>query len=175
MIGNCFLVSWNPFLGYRIQNISRLACNEGTLKVFPDVVLSNVYITLRPFFRPLVPTDSKDILDVKNYTSYAEFPGIIPRDGGFTGPRPTSDTHPHLMLDKTMTSVPKVMPGDTVFWHCDVVHSVELEHTGKDDSAVMYIPAMPTTPMNKAYVERQKESFLQSESAATSNKLASAR
>ncbi|KAJ3978757.1 hypothetical protein F5890DRAFT_1548062, partial [Lentinula detonsa] len=139
--------------------------HQGTLKVFPDVVLSNVYIILRPFFRPLVPTDSKDILDVKNCafdTSYAEFPGIIPRDGGFTGPRPTSDTHPHLMLDKTMTSVPKVMPGDTVFWHCDVVHSVELEHTGKDDSAVMYIPAMPITPMNKAYVERQKESFLQS-------------
>ncbi|KAJ3730940.1 hypothetical protein DFJ43DRAFT_1189621 [Lentinula guzmanii] len=138
--------------------------HQGTLKVFPDVVLSNAYIILRPFFRPLVPTDSKDILDVKNWaydTSYAEFPGIIPRDGGFTGPRPTSDTHPHLMLDKTMTSVPKVMPGDTVFWHCDVVHSVELEHTGKDDSAVMYIPAMPTTPMNKAYVERQKESFLQ--------------
>ncbi|KAJ3827220.1 hypothetical protein EV361DRAFT_167826 [Lentinula raphanica] len=138
--------------------------HQGTLKVFPNVVLSNAYIILRPFFRPLVPIDSKDILDVKNWAydiSYADFPGILPRDGGFTGPRPTPETHPHLMLEKTMTSVPKVMPGDAVFWHCDVVHSVELEHTGKEDSAVMYIPAMPTTPMNKAYVEKQKESFLQ--------------
>ncbi|KAJ3876883.1 hypothetical protein F5051DRAFT_504313 [Lentinula edodes] len=138
--------------------------HQGTLKVFPDVVLSNAYIILRPFFHPLVPVDSKDILDVKNWEyniTYADFPGIIPRDGGFTGPRPTPGTHPHLMLDKTMTSVPKVMPGDAVFWHCDVVHSVEPEHTGQEDSAVMYIPAMPTTPMNKAYVEKQKESFVQ--------------
>ena len=34
-----------------------------------------------------------------------------------------------------MTSVPKVNPGDMVFWHCDVVHSVEREHTGLEDSA----------------------------------------
>jgi hypothetical protein len=60
--------------------------------------------------------------------------------------------HPHLRLDKTMTSVPKVNPGDMVFWHCvskisssrlptsflcfqDVVHAVEEEHTGTGDSA----------------------------------------
>ena len=34
-----------------------------------------------------------------------------------------------------MTSVPHVKPGDTVFWHGDVVHSVEQEHTGQEDSA----------------------------------------
>lgn len=67
--------------------------------------------------------------------SYADFPGIIPHDGGFIGPRPTTEMHPHMMLDKTMTSVPKVFPGDTVFWHCDVVHSVEREHTGNEDSS----------------------------------------
>jgi hypothetical protein len=136
---------------------------QGTLKVFPDVLLSNAYIILRPFFRPLVPVESEGILDEKNWEydiSYAEFPGILPRDGGFTGPRPTKETHPHMMLDKTMTSVPKVMPGDAVFWHCDVVHAVEIEHTGKEDSAVMYIPAMPTTKMNASYVEKQKECFL---------------
>ncbi|KAF9072644.1 DUF1479-domain-containing protein [Rhodocollybia butyracea] len=140
---------------------------QGTLKVFPDVLLSNSYIILRPFFRPLVPTDSNEILDVKNWVfdiSYADFPGILPKEGGFTGPRPTPQTHPHMMLEKTMTSVPKVMPGDAVFWHSDVVHSVEIEHTGKEDSAVMYIPSMPTTPSNKAYVEKQKECFLQARS-----------
>lgn len=64
-----------------------------------------------------------------------QFHGIWPRDGGFAGPRPTPVLHPHLQLETTMTSVPKVHPGDMVFWHCDVVHSVELEHTGKGDSA----------------------------------------
>ena len=38
-----------------------------------------------------------------------------------------------------MISVPKVNPGDAVFWHCDVVHSVEEEHTGTGDSAGAYI------------------------------------
>ena len=84
-----------------------------------------------------------------------------------------------------MVSVPKVSPGDMVFWHCDVVHSVEQEHTGKEDSAgsfqfiyclqksralstndneprpaVMYIPAVPVTPQNLEYVKRQKDTFL---------------
>ncbi|KAK7461877.1 hypothetical protein VKT23_008311 [Stygiomarasmius scandens] len=143
--------------------MSETAPTQGTLKVFPDVLLSNAYLILRPFFRPLVPVDSKEILDAKNWEfdiSSPDFPGIIPRDGGYTGPRPTPDLHPHLFLEKTMTSVPKVMPGDTVFWHCDVVHSVEQEHTGMEDSAVMYIPAMPSCPLNQAYVERQKECFL---------------
>jgi hypothetical protein len=34
-----------------------------------------------------------------------------------------------------MISVPKVNPGDTVYWHCDVIHAVEREHTGSGDSA----------------------------------------
>ena len=34
-----------------------------------------------------------------------------------------------------MISVPKVYPGDAVFWHCDVVHAVEVEHNGTSDSA----------------------------------------
>jgi len=59
-----------------------------------------------------------------------------------------------------MTSIPAVNPGDTVFWHCDVVHAVEQEHTGSEDSAVMYIPAVPLTPANARYVEHQKDHFL---------------
>ena len=35
---------------------------------------------------------------------------------------------------------------------------------GKDDSTVMYIPAVPYTPANAAYVERQRESFLKGSS-----------
>ena len=29
--------------------------------------------------------------------------------------------------------------------HCDVVHAVETEHTGAEDSSVLYIPAVPLT------------------------------
>ncbi|KAJ7824584.1 hypothetical protein B0H14DRAFT_3728287 [Mycena olivaceomarginata] len=143
--------------------ISKAGPGQGTLKVFPDVLLSNAYIILRPFFRPLVSLSSKEILDAEKWEfdiSTPHFPGIFTRDIGFGGPQPTNESHPHLLLDATMISVPTVNPGDTVFWHCDVVHSVEQEHTGAEDSAVMYIPAVPLTPANARYVEQQKEHFL---------------
>ncbi|KAJ7275778.1 hypothetical protein C8J57DRAFT_1449269 [Mycena rebaudengoi] len=136
---------------------------QGTLKVFPDVRLSNAYIILRPFFRPLVPADSKDVLDAKNWEydiTSPEFQGIYPKADGFGGPHPTPALHPHLLLEESMTSMPPVSPGDAVFWHCDVVHSVETEHIGSEDSAVMYIPAVPLTPQNAKYIAVQKEHFL---------------
>jgi hypothetical protein len=37
------------------------------LKVFPDVLLSNAYIILRPFFKPLVAADSPEVIDAKNW------------------------------------------------------------------------------------------------------------
>ncbi|KAJ7503546.1 hypothetical protein B0H11DRAFT_2170795 [Mycena galericulata] len=145
--------------------LSKTGPQQGTLKVFPDVLLSNAYIILRPFFRPLVSLDSKDILESKNWEfdiSTPDFPGIFVRENeqGYYGPRPTNQLHPHLLLDSTMISVPAVNPGDTVFWHCDVVHSVEEEHTGSEDSAVMYIPSVPLTPANANYIARQRDEFL---------------
>ncbi|KAF8886070.1 DUF1479-domain-containing protein [Gymnopilus junonius] len=143
--------------------LSETAPTQGTLKVFPDVLLSNAYCILRPFFTPTVPIESDSIYDGKNWKfdiSAPDFPGIIPRDGGFIGPRPKPELHPNLRLEENMTSVPKVHPGDAVFWHCDVIHAVEEEHTGGGDSAVIYIPAVPLTPTNQEYVERQAATFL---------------
>ncbi|KAK0453297.1 hypothetical protein EV421DRAFT_664875 [Armillaria borealis] len=143
--------------------MSETAPTEGTLKVFPGLLLSNPYLILRPFFRLLVGPDSEEVWDPKSWVfdvSSAHFPGLFPHDGGWRGPLPTPELHPNLLLEKTMTSVPKVSPGDAVFWHGDLIHSVEKEHTGHCDSAVMYIAAVPTTPLNRAYIERQKESFL---------------
>ena len=50
--------------------------------------------------------------------SSPDFPGIYSIGRGFAGPRPNTETHPHMKLDQTMVSVPKVFPGDMVFWHC---------------------------------------------------------
>jgi len=147
-------------------SLSETGPTQGTLKVFPDVLLSNAYIILRPFFRPVVSSDTKNPLDPRNWEydiSSPCFPGIYPHGRGYAGPRPTTTLHPHLKLEKTMTSVPKVNPGDMVFWHCDVIHSVEEMHTGSVDSAVLYIPAVPLTPQNADYVQRQKQCFLQGE------------
>ncbi|KAF9478840.1 DUF1479-domain-containing protein [Pholiota conissans] len=146
--------------------MSETAPTQGTLRVFPDVLLSNAYIILRPFFTLTIPPGTEGIFDAKNWKfdlSKPDFQGIHPRDGGYVGPRPTPELHPNMRLENCMISIPKVNPGDAVFWHCDVVHSVETDHIGKNDSAVMYIPAVPLTPQNQAYIERQKAAFLQGE------------
>ena len=57
---------------------------------------------------------SPQMSDISN----PEFHGIYSFNEAFIGPRPNTTTHPHLKLDETMVSVPKVYPGDMVFWHC---------------------------------------------------------
>ncbi|KAJ3555054.1 hypothetical protein NM688_g2785 [Phlebia brevispora] len=146
--------------------MSETAPKEGTLQVFPDVFLANAYIMLRPFFTPAdkVEGDPLDPVNWKFDISSPDFPGIYSsNDGaGFTGPLLNPQTHPHLRLENTMVSVPKVLPGDMVFWHCDLIHAVEIEHNGANDSSVMYISAVPYTPQNAAYIDKQKENFLKS-------------
>ena len=71
------------------------------------------------------------ILDI----STPDFPGTDLVNGNYAGLQPSPELHPHLRLDECMVSVPKVNPGDTVYWHCDVIHAVEREHTGSGDSA----------------------------------------
>ena len=37
----------------------------------------------------------------------------------------------HSLLLKGLVSIPKMKPGDTVWWHPDVIHAVEDKHSGK--------------------------------------------
>ena len=51
-----------------MNETSETGPTQGTLRVFPDVGLSNAYIILRPFFHPLVDVKSPEIYDVKNWS-----------------------------------------------------------------------------------------------------------
>jgi len=142
---------------------------EGTLCLFPDLLLSNAYLLLRPFFSPIKPAsefqDREEFLASENWrfdNSNTQFPGISMIEGRmmFSSQYLDSESHPHIRVDMAMISVPKVNPGDMVFWHCDVIHSVETEHQGLGDSSVMYIPAAPLTPQNLEYIKRQRGAFL---------------
>lgn len=66
----------------------------------------------------------------------------------------------HAPLLEGLTSVPLMQPGDTVFWHPDVVHAVENEHRGSGYSNVMYIAATVGCTKNSAYLHRQAPAFL---------------
>jgi len=53
-----------------------------------------------------------------------------------------------------------MQPGDTVFWHSDVIHAVENGHKGQGYSNVMYIAATVGCAKNTAYLARQAPAFL---------------
>jgi hypothetical protein len=71
----------------------------------------------------------------------------------------------HGALMPALVSIPHVEPGDTVWWHPDLVHAVEDEHKGRGYSNVMYIGAAPWCEKNAAYLRRQGHAFLRGESA----------
>ncbi len=66
----------------------------------------------------------------------------------------------HATLLPALSAIPAVEPGDTVWWHPDVIHAVADRHEGKGYSNVMYIGAAPFCAKNAAYLERQKPAFL---------------
>lgn len=71
----------------------------------------------------------------------------------------TEQDHPH-MSHNNFVSIPKVQPGDAVFWHCDTAHMVESEHKGTLDSSVFYVPVIPLCDLNAEYLRTQAAAFL---------------
>lgn len=65
----------------------------------------------------------------------------------------------HAAAAEALVSIPRVQPGDTVWWHNDIIHAVEAEHRGKSSSNVIYIGAAPWCPKNSAFLPRQAQCF----------------
>jgi hypothetical protein len=118
--------------------LTRQGPGDGTLQVIP-IAESMVYVLLRAI-QDDVPED--------------DLCGALP------GRALSINEQQHSILVKALSSIPLMEPGDTIFWHCDVVHAVENEHRGSGYSNVMYIPSAPGCPKNSAYLERQALTFL---------------
>lgn len=71
----------------------------------------------------------------------------------------------HSEILDALVSIPEVAPGDTVWWHPDVIHSVANEHQGKEYANVIYIGASPVCQKNEAYARKQAAAFLAGRSA----------
>jgi hypothetical protein len=150
------------------------APSEGSIKLYPNVSAVIAYILLRPFFRQ--PTDSEDIMDGSKWTFDADsawFPGTFKPQSQYLSPT----SHPHLRFKDCLVDLPPIKPGDTVWWHADVslkhassstsfanieqmCHAVDPDHFGPENASVVYIPACPSTPVNRAYVKKQLDAAL---------------
>jgi len=66
----------------------------------------------------------------------------------------------HAPLMPARSSIPLMQPGDAVFWHSDLVHAVEDEHSGPGYSNVMYIGGTAGCEKNSAYLVGEAAAFL---------------
>lgn len=85
--------------------------------------------------------------------------------GATPGRALSADPKWHADILDGLVSIPTVNPGDTVWWHPDIIHSVADEHAGSDYANVIYIGASPKCSKNEAYVRKQAVKFVAGESA----------
>ena len=72
----------------------------------------------------------------------------------------------HPVLMPALTPIPAVEPGDTVWWHGDMIHSVGAVEDQQGWGNVMYIPASPHCEKNAAYAEAFRKGVSPSDFAA---------
>jgi len=65
----------------------------------------------------------------------------------------------HAKLLRAYVPISEVGPGDTVWWHPDVIHGVEDVNNNTGYSNVMYIGAAPDCEKNRAFLDKQRPAF----------------
>jgi Gig2-like len=66
----------------------------------------------------------------------------------------------HSLLLPALCPIPAVEPGDSAWWHCDVIHCVADDTTRERWGNVMYIPSSPYCEKNGAYAKACGQAFL---------------
>ncbi|MBY4887397.1 DUF1479 domain-containing protein [Pantoea sp. DY-15] len=112
--------------------LSDMQIGQGLLHVVP-VPEAMAYLLLRPLLKD-VPED--------------ELCGVAP---GKVLPV-SAQWHPELI--EGLCSIPALQAGDSVWWHCDVIHSVAPVDDQQGWGNVMYIPAAPLCEKNAAYAKK---------------------
>jgi len=117
--------------------LSDMDHDQGVLHTVP-IPGAMAYLMLRPLL-PDVPED-----DMCGVTVNRTFPV-------------TEQWHP--LLRRALTGIPDVRAGDTVWWHCDLIHSVAPVENQQGWGNVMYIPAAPWCPRNEHYAASVRTAF----------------
>ena len=70
----------------------------------------------------------------------------------------------HPLLLRAYSVIPDLQPGDSVWWHCDMIHGVQPVTDQQGWGNVMYIPAAPMCAKNVAYARQVAVRFRAGES-----------
>jgi hypothetical protein len=133
--GSTMCSAFRTFQGWTA--LSDMAHDQGVLHAVP-IPGAMAYLMLRPLLAD-VPDD-----DMCGVTVNQVFP---------------ASRKWHAPLLEALTGIPDVRAGDSVWWHCDMIHSVAPVTNQQGWGNVMYIPAAPWCPRNQRYAGRVREAF----------------
>jgi Protein of unknown function (DUF1479) len=134
--GSTMCSAFRTFQGWTA--LSDMDHDQGVLHTVP-IPEAMAYLMLRPLL-PDVPDD-----DMCGVTVNQVFP---------------ASEKWHSLLLRAVVGIPDVKAGDSVWWHCDMIHSVAPVKNQKGWGNVMYIPAAPWCPRNETYATSVREAFL---------------
>jgi Protein of unknown function (DUF1479) len=134
--GTTMCSAFRTFQGWTA--LSDMAHDQGVLHAVP-VPGAMAYLLLRPLLAD-VPDD-----DMCGVTISQAFPA-------------SPQWHPLLL--RALSGIPDVQAGDSVWWHCDMIHSVAPVKNQQGWGNVMYIPAAPWCPRNQQYAASVRDAFL---------------
>ena len=134
--GTTMCSAFRTFQGWTA--LSDMACDQGVLHTVP-IPGAMAYLLMRPLLAD-VPDD-----DMCGVTVNQVFP---------------ASQRWHSLLLQALSGIPDVRAGDSVWWHCDMIHSVAPVENQQGWGNVMYIPAAPWCPRNEQYAASVRDAFL---------------
>ncbi len=118
--------------------LSDMDHDQGVLHTIP-VPEAMAYLMLRPLLKDVTDDDMCGVTTSRTFPVSAKW---------------------HSLLLEALTGIPDVKAGDSVWWHCDMIHSVAPVTDQNGWGNVIYTPAAPWCPRNKRYSTFVREAFL---------------
>ena len=105
--------------------------DSDSIRVCPMPQLATAYFLLRPFFSPspsaspasstFTGSEKEDSPWLFDYPHNSILHGALPSYAQDIN----QTLHPHLQLDRSLVTIPRLEPGDYVLWHPDLIHVVD--------------------------------------------------
>ena len=138
--GSTMCSAFRTFQGWTA--LSDMAHDQGVLHTVP-IPYAMAYLMLRPLLSDIAEDDMCAVRPGKTFPANEQW-------------------HPLLM--EAVSGIPDVQAGDSVWWHCDMVHGVDPVTDQEGWGNVMYIPAAPWCAKNEEYADHVRKAFRGGES-----------
>ena len=133
--GSTMCSAFRTFQGWTA--LSDMDHDQGVLHTVP-IPEAMAYLMLRPLLDDVAEDDMCGVTTNQVFPANEEF---------------------HSLLLRAVSGIPDVRAGDSVWWHCDMIHGVDPVQDQQGWGNVMYIPAAPWCPRNEAYSASVRDAF----------------